>query len=417
VLETEVHKRQAPLFTYLKSRGFYAGVQFDGTIIIERSDENEIFYGERIGVKDILAGKVRHPPYEIKKLMETVKAAQGDTDVDETLLPNEPPPGDYEIEKADDKFFGVPAKEDPDPFGVLALEDAGLEIREAGTLKRPASEQFEFHPSPTSPIYNTFRKSTDRSSYPSTVNSRRSSWRTSTMSSILEPKAPTMVSMSTQTDFDQPAPIQVPPPLPPRNHRTPSPVTPVLADIPETKPVEDLPLPSEEDDAEKQPRATSITRVSKELDDLDLDSDEDEDEDEEEDEEEEEPIIAEIQQATAPQSINRARIVQVAKPVAPKLPARNPFRPRKSVDLDTATTRDASSGQSPKIGQSPTSTPELKADGSSASSISSVEGLEHVSQALEAKPSNDLTPQKEAKEDAFHSLPDSPVKAVPGSFN
>lgn len=36
VLETEVHKRQAPVFTYMKSRGFYAGVQIDGTIVIER---------------------------------------------------------------------------------------------------------------------------------------------------------------------------------------------------------------------------------------------------------------------------------------------------------------------------------------------------------------------------------------------
>ena len=36
MLETEVHKRQAPVFTYLKSRGFYAGVQIDGTIVIER---------------------------------------------------------------------------------------------------------------------------------------------------------------------------------------------------------------------------------------------------------------------------------------------------------------------------------------------------------------------------------------------
>ena len=43
VLETELHKRQAPIYTYLKSRGFYAGVQIDGTIVIERSDENERF--------------------------------------------------------------------------------------------------------------------------------------------------------------------------------------------------------------------------------------------------------------------------------------------------------------------------------------------------------------------------------------
>src|SRR5262245_27870836 len=134
VLETEVHKRQAPVFTYLKSRGFYAGVQVDGTIIIERTDENEKFYGERIGVKDILAGKARHPPrHEYRKLTETLKAAQGDTDVDESLLPREASPGDFEIEKGEDSSFGIPDEKDPDPYGVLALQNAGLEIKEAGT--------------------------------------------------------------------------------------------------------------------------------------------------------------------------------------------------------------------------------------------------------------------------------------------
>ncbi|CAD0038048.1 unnamed protein product [Aureobasidium pullulans] len=35
LIETEIHKRQAPIFTYLKSRGFYAGVQIDGMSIRE----------------------------------------------------------------------------------------------------------------------------------------------------------------------------------------------------------------------------------------------------------------------------------------------------------------------------------------------------------------------------------------------
>ncbi len=112
IMETELHKRQAPVWTYLKSRGFYAGVQVDGTVIIERTDENERFYGQRIPVVDILAGKVRHPPYEIKMLMETIKAAQGDRDVDETALPNaEPTPGDMEVERNDgESTFGLPAE-------------------------------------------------------------------------------------------------------------------------------------------------------------------------------------------------------------------------------------------------------------------------------------------------------------------
>ncbi|KAL8791802.1 MAG: hypothetical protein Q9195_005611 [Heterodermia aff. obscurata] len=159
VLETEIHKRQAPVWNYLKSRGFYAGVQIDGTVIIERGDENERFYGERISVADILAGKARHPPYEVRTLMATIKAAQGDL-VEESALPTaEPTPGDMDIEKPQvAPGFGLPAEDDPDPFGVKALEEEGLQIKEAGTRRKPSMEVFEYKPSQTSPIYGTFRR-------------------------------------------------------------------------------------------------------------------------------------------------------------------------------------------------------------------------------------------------------------------
>ena len=159
VLETEIHKRQAPVWNYLKSRGFYAGVQIDGTVIIERGDENERFYGEKISVADILAGKARHPPYEVRPLMATIKAAQGDP-IEESALPTaEPTPGDMDIEKPQvAPGFGLPSEDDPDPFGVKALEEEGLLIKEAGTRRRPSMEVFEYKPSATSPIYGTFRR-------------------------------------------------------------------------------------------------------------------------------------------------------------------------------------------------------------------------------------------------------------------
>ena len=131
ILETEIHKRQAPIWTYLKSRGFYAGVQVDGTIIIERTDENERFYGERIGVADILKGKVRHPPHEIKMLMNTIKYAQGDTDINPSDLPdNEPTQGDLEIHEV----------VDDDPFGIHALEKEGMEIKELDSTVSPVTQ-------------------------------------------------------------------------------------------------------------------------------------------------------------------------------------------------------------------------------------------------------------------------------------
>ncbi|KAF2189211.1 DUF500-domain-containing protein [Zopfia rhizophila CBS 207.26] len=434
VLETEVHKRQAPVFTYLKSRGFYAGVQIDGTIIIERTDENERFYGERIGVADILAGKVRYPPYETRSLMETIKAAQGDSDVNQFLLPNEPPPGDYELEHGqEEKTFGIPDKEDPDPFGVLALENAGLGIREAGTQKRPTSEQFEFKPSPTSPIYTTFRRSIDRSSIDGKSISRRSSWRTSTISSMIDRNYQTM-DMGTQTDFDAPPPIQVPPQLPPRHEHNTNPTK--MAEIPEHKSTDEV---KSEDTKEAEPEATqevqpeapnevadevtkekrddtkdearrNFSRESKFFDDVDLDD--------------EEPVVQEIQQAAAPQVITRARLVTVAKPIPPKLPPRNPHRNRLNINSDVANagaTRDMAVGPSPMTatGPSPPSTPSLKNDGSSASSqdsISSIEGLEHIQDSFQPKPERTET-KKPQKKDGFHSAPESPTKHVPGGFN
>ncbi|KAI4243797.1 MAG: hypothetical protein LQ352_006967 [Teloschistes flavicans] len=214
ILETEVHKRQAPVWTYLKSRGFYAGVQVDGTVIIERTDENERFYGERIKVADILAGKARHPPYEIKTLMATIKAAQGDT-IDETALPSaEPTPGDMQLEQPEGTDnFGLPAEDDPDPFGVRALEAEGMEIREAGSRTRPSLDAFQYKPAPSSPIYNNFRRhSADNASR---RNSKRDSARsiastdrgTQTISNNSSPKleSPTRQSPLEKTVEDQAA--------------------------------------------------------------------------------------------------------------------------------------------------------------------------------------------------------------------
>ncbi|EEP79452.1 predicted protein [Uncinocarpus reesii 1704] len=181
-LETEIHKRQAPVWTYMKGRGFYAGVQLDGTIVIERSDENERFYGERISASDILAGKSKRPPTSIQMLMQTLKAAQGDSDVDEGMLPSPgESPGDAEIDATG--TFGIPDNEDPDPYGVKALEREGIMIREAGSRRLPNMDTFEFRPVSFSP----------NSSRWSATGSRRSSVRNSLHSF-------TSVDRGTQTD-------------------------------------------------------------------------------------------------------------------------------------------------------------------------------------------------------------------------
>lgn len=72
-----------PIYSYVKSRGFYAGVQIDGTIVTERKDANAAFYGEPIGVQQILKGEAPLVPGKevwielVKPLFDTIKGAEG----------------------------------------------------------------------------------------------------------------------------------------------------------------------------------------------------------------------------------------------------------------------------------------------------------------------------------------------------
>lgn len=66
----------ASLFSYSKSKGLFAGVSVEGTIIIERKDANKTFYGSEISAEDILSGKTDKPPSSISVLYETIKKAE-----------------------------------------------------------------------------------------------------------------------------------------------------------------------------------------------------------------------------------------------------------------------------------------------------------------------------------------------------
>ncbi|CAK7224545.1 hypothetical protein SBRCBS47491_005588 [Sporothrix bragantina] len=109
---------KTPVWSYMKSRGFYAGVQADGTVIVGRPDANGEFYGQRgIAVEQILRGQVPSPNYNnagnssippwpvaTRKLMEALKAAEGRTDVDSAVMrevSTGPTPGDLGLSDAE----------------------------------------------------------------------------------------------------------------------------------------------------------------------------------------------------------------------------------------------------------------------------------------------------------------------------
>ncbi|GBC08169.1 hypothetical protein RclHR1_07940008 [Rhizophagus clarus] len=66
----------AALFSYSKSRGLFAGVSVEGTIMIERKDANKTFYDKEISAEEILSGKTDKPPTSISILYETIKKAE-----------------------------------------------------------------------------------------------------------------------------------------------------------------------------------------------------------------------------------------------------------------------------------------------------------------------------------------------------
>lgn len=172
------------VLAYMKARGQHQEVNLNGCILTERANENERFYDGNITQMDVLAGNVARHVEETQALFEVIKMAEGRTDFDRAVIDKTaalPAPGDAVIETpkatpaslSPRPSFGIPQASDPDPFGVLALEMAGLEIREAGSRLRPASSQLEYHPSPLSPVLSKFsRQSIDsrsnRGSYMST---------------------------------------------------------------------------------------------------------------------------------------------------------------------------------------------------------------------------------------------------------
>ncbi|THH20580.1 hypothetical protein EW146_g792 [Bondarzewia mesenterica] len=75
----------APMFSYSKSKGLFAGLSLEGTVLIERKDANRDFYGSSIPARDILGGRVP-PPEVASKLYEIIEAAEG---LDESGLPEQ----------------------------------------------------------------------------------------------------------------------------------------------------------------------------------------------------------------------------------------------------------------------------------------------------------------------------------------
>jgi lipid-binding SYLF domain-containing protein len=100
----------APMFSYSKSKGLFAGVSLEGTVLIERKDANRDFYGSPVPARDILGGRVP-PPEVASRLYEIIETAEGldDEAAEGSYVPST---GDYMQHSAGDKHHMVFDAED-----------------------------------------------------------------------------------------------------------------------------------------------------------------------------------------------------------------------------------------------------------------------------------------------------------------
>lgn len=55
-------KQVSAVYSYSKTRGFFAGVSLEGSVIVTRGDANEKLYGQKVAAKDLLEGNIPPPP-------------------------------------------------------------------------------------------------------------------------------------------------------------------------------------------------------------------------------------------------------------------------------------------------------------------------------------------------------------------
>lgn len=72
----DLKKKPAPMYSYIRSRGFYAGLELTGQVFLDRFDENErAYYWPGIKAGDILEGRVRIPP-NVEPLHKALREAE-----------------------------------------------------------------------------------------------------------------------------------------------------------------------------------------------------------------------------------------------------------------------------------------------------------------------------------------------------
>lgn len=68
-------RKVAPVFSYTKSKGLFAGMSIEGTALLELQKANSNFYGKPVRAEALLRGEVE-PPAEAQVLYQTIQKAE-----------------------------------------------------------------------------------------------------------------------------------------------------------------------------------------------------------------------------------------------------------------------------------------------------------------------------------------------------
>lgn len=154
----DIKTKISPIYSYVNSRGFYAGIEVTGQAFLDRFDENErVYYWPGIKAGDILDGKVKipeaaEPLYRALREAEYGVAQAGELEKIEYLrsMPTGPNNNEAWEETLGTLKEGEHIHLPPTPEQMEAMERAGIKDEFDEALERKEKEEIRRLPPPPS---------------------------------------------------------------------------------------------------------------------------------------------------------------------------------------------------------------------------------------------------------------------------
>ena len=188
---------KAPIFSYVLSKGFFAGVEVVGQAFLDRFDENErVYWYPGIKAGDIFDGKVRRPA-ESDKLYAALRDAELGTAQGASLEWDT-----EEVTQTLDLGEGEVLKLPPTPEQLQAWESAGIKDEE--DVKHEEEERKAVRSLPPPPRHPHARNSKARSSDASLLSGRTAGLRSPDMgySSSQDPSQASSPTLAKTAQFE-----------------------------------------------------------------------------------------------------------------------------------------------------------------------------------------------------------------------